>query len=206
MEPYVDVSQILGRLRHRTGQSRIKIYLPSTCSDNDANSSSFPECIHLPSYGNENHETWRGVVPALHARARLMGQPADHSPALVCCNMRRLHLWPQPHSPRLLPAVLPSAPPTGTHCLERRGSRAGLDVLLPLSLHLRVVWAFRDFPCEFFSVPSNTRVLSSCCLFHCSPPPQHLYFPYNPGQKLLNFVLVIIIHQCVQSLKCYFAP
>lgn len=82
MEPYVDVSQILGRLRHRTGQSRIKIYLPSTCSDNDANSSSFPECIHLPSYGNENHETWRGVVPALHARARLMGQPADHSPAL----------------------------------------------------------------------------------------------------------------------------
>lgn len=32
--------------------------------------------------------------------------------------------------------------------------------------------------------------------FHYSPPPQRLYFPYNPGQKLLNFVLVIIIHQC----------
>lgn len=74
-------------------------------------------------------------------------------------------------------------PPTGIHCLEMRAQG---KAWMPrrLSLHLGVVWSFRDFPCECFSCPfqvSSSPFLLS--LFHPLPHPPHLYFPFVPGQN-----------------------
>lgn len=76
-------------------------------------------------------------------------------------------------------------PPTGIHCLEM-SAQGKAWMPRRLSLHLGVVWSFRDFPCECFSCPfqvSSSLFLLS--LFHPLPHPYppHLYFPFVPGQN-----------------------